>query len=104
GDGGAGRAGEMCDVFLELIAGADDSDVTFVPADPAPNDTSAATAEEVNMPWTLGHVIVHWTASSEESAALALTLARGVDVTGRSRYEVPWEQVTEAAFLRERIE
>jgi len=83
-------ASEMCDIFLELIAEA--------------NDTFAATAEEVNMPWTLGHVIVHWTASSEESAALALTLARGLDVTGRSRYEVPWEQVTAAGFLRERIE
>lgn len=100
----AGLASEMCDEFLELIAGAHDSDVTFVPEDPAANDTFAATAEEVNMPWTLGHVIVHWTASSEESAALALTLARGTDVTGRSRYEVPWQEVTEAAFLRERIE
>lgn len=100
----AGLASEMCDEFLELIADAHDSDVTFVPEDPAANDTFAATAEEVNMPWTLGHVIVHWTASSEESAALALTLARGTDVTGRSRYEVPWQEVTEAAFLRERIE
>lgn len=97
-------ASEMCDIFLELVAEASDSDVTFVPEDPGANDTFAATAEEVNMPWTLGHVIVHWTASSEESAALALTLARGLDVTGRSRYEVPWEQVTAAAFLRERIE
>ncbi|HKA51967.1 MAG TPA: DinB family protein [Candidatus Dormibacteraeota bacterium] len=100
----ASLASEMCDVFLELIADAHDSDVTFVPEDPAANDTFAATAEEVNMPWTLGHVIVHWTASSEESAALALTLARGTDVSGRSRYEVPWQEVTEAAFLRERIE
>lgn len=97
-------ANEMCDIFLELVAEASDSDVTFVPEDADANDTFAATAEEVNMPWTLGHVIVHWTASSEESAALALTLARGLDVTGRSRYEVPWEQVTAAAFLRERIE
>lgn len=97
-------ASEMCDIFLELVAEASDSDVTFVPEDADANDTFAATAEEVNMPWTLGHVIVHWTASSEESAALALTLARGLDVTGRSRYEVPWEQVTAAAFLRERIE
>lgn len=104
GDDLAGLVDEMCDVFLELIAGADDSDVTFVPEDPEANDTFAATSEEVHMPWTLGHVIVHWTASSEESAALALTLARGLDVTGRSRYEVPWEQVTEAAYLRERIE
>lgn len=104
GDQLAGLVDEMCDTFLELIAGADDSDVAFVPEDPEANDTFAATPEEVHMPWTLGHVIVHWTASSEESAALALTLARGLDVTGRSRYEVPWEQVTEAAYLRERIE
>ena len=104
GDDLARLVDEMCDTFLELIAGADDSDVTFVPEDPEANDTFAATPEEVHMPWTLGHVIVHWTASSEESAALALTLARGLDVTGRSRYEVPWEQVTEAAYLRERIE
>ena len=95
---------EMCDLFLEAIADAGDQDVTFVPEDPAANDTFAATAEEVNMPWTLGHVIVHWTASSEESAALALTLARGLDVTGRSRYEVPWTQVSSAGFLRHRIE
>lgn len=104
GDELAGLVDEMCDTFLELIAGADDSDVKFVPEDPEANDTFAATPEEVQMPWTLGHVIVHWTASSEESAALALTLARGLDVTGRSRYEVPWEQVTEAAYLRQRIE
>jgi hypothetical protein len=104
GDDLAGLVDEMCDIFLELTAGADDLDVTFVPEDPEANDTFAATPEEVHMPWTLGHVIVHWTASSEESAALALTLARGLDVTGRSRYEVPWEQVTEAAYLRERIE
>lgn len=104
GDDLAGLVDEMCDIFLELTAGADDLDVTFVPEDPEANDTFAATPEEVHMPWTLGHVIVHWTASSEEAAALALTLARGLDVTGRSRYEVPWEQVTEAPYLRERIE
>ncbi len=97
-------ANEMCDIFLGLIEGAKDADVTFVPDDPEANDTFAATAEEVHMPWTLGHVIVHWTASSEESAALALTLARGLDVTGRSRYEVPWTQVTERAYLTKRIE
>ena len=97
-------ANEMCDLFLEAIAGADDSDVTFVPQDPDANDTFAASAEDVSLAWTLGHVIVHWTASSEESAALALALARGVDVSGRSRYEVPWSEVASVGFLRERIE
>ena len=48
--------------------------------------------------------MVHTTASAEESAALALTLARGLTVDGRSRYEAPWEGVRTAAFIRGRIE
>ncbi|HXM55041.1 MAG TPA: DinB family protein [Candidatus Dormibacteraeota bacterium] len=97
-------ANEMCDHFQELIATAEDADVPFVPDDPEANDTFAARPEDVGISWTLGHVIVHWTASSEEAAAHALTLARGVEVSGRSRSEVAWEGVTTAAFIRERIE
>jgi DinB superfamily len=97
-------ANEMCDHFHELIATAQDPDVTFVPDDPDANDTFAARPEDVGLSWTLGHVIVHWTASSEEAAAHALTLARGVTITGRSRAEVPWQEATTVAFLRERIE
>lgn len=97
-------ANEMCDHFHELIATAEDPDVTFVPDDPDANDTFAARPEDVDLSWTLGHVIVHWTASSEEAAAHAMTLARGVAITGRSRAEVPWQEATTAAFLRERIE
>ena len=97
-------AGEMCDIFQELIADAEDPDVTRVPDDPDANDTFAESADDVRLAWTLGHVIVHWTASSEEAAAHALTLARGVSISGRSRSEVPWEEATTIAFLRERIE
>jgi hypothetical protein len=97
-------ANEMCDHFQELIAGAEDPDTTFVPDDPEANDTFAATREEVELAWTLGHVIVHWTASSEEAAAHALTLARGLPVRGRSRYEGPWEEANTADFLHRRIE
>jgi hypothetical protein len=97
-------ANEMCDHFRELIATAQDPDVAFVPSDPDANDTFAAKAEDVGLSWTLGHVIVHWTASSEEAAAHALTLARGVAITGRSRAEVPWEEATTVAFMHERIE
>src|SRR5690349_5832175 len=81
---------EMIDRQLALIADATDSDVTFIPSDPAANDTYAANPEDVNISWTLGHVIVHATASSEEGAARALTLARGVEIKERSRYEVPF--------------
>jgi hypothetical protein len=95
---------EMCDLQLAAIEDAEDEDVVMVPDDPDANDTFAARPEEVRLSWTLGHVVVHATASSEESAALALTLARGLGVEGRSRYEVPWDQARTVSFIRHRIE
>jgi len=95
---------EMCDLQQEAIADAVDEDVVFVPDDPDADDTYAANQEDVKLSWTLGHVVVHTTASSEESAALALTLARGLPVEGRSRYEVPWQEVRTADYIRGRIE
>ena len=95
---------EMVDTQLALIAQASNEDVVFVPEDPAANDTYAAVEADVNLPWTLGHVIVHITASSEESAAQAANLARGVPVDTRMRYETPWEQVKTTAQLRQRLE
>lgn len=94
---------EMCALQLSLIEDAEDQDFVFVPNDPDANDTFAARPEDVGLSWTLGHVVVHTTASSEESAALALVLARGLPVDGRSRYEVPWEQARTAEFARHRI-
>jgi hypothetical protein len=94
---------EMCELELELIEDVRDEDVVFVPDDPEANDTFAARTEDVGLSWTLGHVVVHATASSEESAALALTLARGLPVDGRSRFEVPWQSATTVEFLRHRI-
>ena len=95
---------EMIDLQLSKIAHCTDSDVTFVPSDPAANDTFAAAGTEVNIPWTLGHVIVHITASSEEAAAIAAEMARGVVREGRSRYETPWESVGTIAQCRQRLE
>jgi len=95
---------EMVDTILEMIDDASDADVVFQPSDPRANDPAAATSEEVNMPWTLGHVIVHTTASSEESAFLAAELARGVENHGRSRYEVHWTGVKTIEQCRQRLE
>lgn len=94
---------EMIDTMQEIVADATDEDVVFVPQDPEANDTFG-NPEDKDLAWTLGHVIVHATASSEESAALALTLARGLEVEGRSRYEVPWQSVTTAAQIHHRLE
>ncbi len=95
---------EMIDRQLALIADCTDEDVVFVPQDPTAEDKYAADAEDVGLAWTLGHVIVHVTASSEEKAFLAAELARGIDREGRSRYETPWETVTTIAQVRARLE
>ncbi len=95
---------EMVKRMQALIANCTDEDVTFEPLDPQANDPHAATSEEVHLSWTLGHVIVHTTASAEEAAAVAAELARGVSFHGRSRYEVPWQTVTTIGECRARLE
>lgn len=95
---------EMVDAVLGMIEDCVDADVTFVPDDPDAYDAVAKSEAEVHMPWTLGHVIVHITASAEESAAIAAELARGVAHHGRSRSEVPWQTVTTIDQCRHRLQ
>jgi hypothetical protein len=94
---------EMVDIELKLIAGCADTDVVFVPDDPSADDPFAENPDDVTLAWTLGHVIVHVTASSEEAASVAAELARGVKYHGRSRYETPWQTVTTIDQCRERL-
>jgi hypothetical protein len=94
---------EMLDAISALVANCTDADVVFEPVDPVADDPYAGTPEEVRMPWTLGHIIVHTTASAEESAALAAELARGVPFHGSSRYETPWTALCTVAGLRQRL-
>jgi len=95
---------EMVDTMLTLITNAQDADVAFQPIDPLAHDEYAATTEEFTLPWTLGHVIVHTTASAEEAAARASSLARGVEIKERSRFEVPWQMVITLDQVRHRLE
>ena len=94
---------EMMDTLLGLVKDVPDSYVTFVPDDPDAHDPYAADEKDIDLAWTLGHVIVHVTASCEEAAARGATLARGVEVTGRSRYETPWQTVTTTAQIVDRL-
>lgn len=93
---------EMLDTILDIVADATDADVVFQPDDPEANDAGAPEAER-NMAWTLAHVIVHTTAGSEEAAAVASSLARGVLLEGRSRYETPWQTVQTLDQLHARL-
>lgn len=95
---------EMIDTILMLLIDCTDEDVVFVPRDQEAYDPYAQNEAETDLPWTLGHVIVHVTASAEESAALAAELARGVAYRGgRSRSEVPWETITRIEQCRQRL-
>jgi hypothetical protein len=96
---------EMIDVQLEIVSTAQDADVVYVPEDPDANDPFAKTEDEIHMPWTLGHVVVHVTASSEEAAFFSAELARGVPYRPRrSRYEVHWKSISTVKQCKIRLE
>lgn len=96
---------EMLDTILGLISECVDEDVIFQPNDPDADDPYAENPDDQDLAWNLGHVIVHLTASAEESAFLAAELARGVEIERRrSRYETNWETVNTIAQCRQRLE
>jgi DinB superfamily len=95
---------ELLDDVRKMLRRCVDADVTFMPVDPSAHDAAATSEDEAAIAWTLGHIIVHMTASAEESAALASELARGVAYHGRSRSEVPWREVTTVAQCRARLD
>lgn len=95
---------EMIDKMQDLLKDCVDDDVVFEPQDPDAYDSYAENPDEAELAWNLGHLIVHVTASAEESAALAAELARGVEFHGRSRYEVSWRTVTTIEQCRHRLE
>jgi len=95
---------EMVDTIRGLIQDCADQDMIWMPEDPDAYYPVAATPEEIYMPWTLGHVIAHITATWEENATLASELARGVQRGGRSRREVPWRTMTTVEQCLHRLE
>jgi hypothetical protein len=95
---------DLIDEVQSMLRRCVDADVVFMPVDAKAHDDAAATPEAAAIPWTLGHIVVHMTATSEEAAAVAAELARGVEYHGRSRWEVPWDTVTTVAQCRQRLE
>ena len=94
---------ESIDFLLSLLDGLGDDDIVFDPEDPNADDPFAVEGEE-EIGWTMGHLIAHVTASSEEGAALSSLLARGVPASERPRYETPWRVITTVAQVRQRLE
>jgi hypothetical protein len=95
---------ESIDRMMALLDNCIDIDVTFIPDDPDARDDAAADPNDRSLAWTLGHNVVHATASGEEYAAVATEFARGVPFHGRPRYETPWQHITTVAQCRQRLE
>ncbi len=95
---------ESIDHILELISELDDAGIAHEPVDENAKDPYAVEGEE-HIGWTVGHLVAHVTASSEEGAAFASLLARGVEgVEHRPRYETPWRDVDTKAKAIQRLE
>ncbi len=93
------------DFMLDVIKDMNDAQVTFLPDDPRASDPHAIPGEE-HIGWSLAHLIVHVTASSEEGAAYSSILARGIPYPRepRLRYETNWHAVTTRAECIQRLE
>lgn len=87
-------ANDMYDQLEAYAAGLSDEQIRFVADDPDQNEEPG---------WNFAHIILHITASAEEGMALGSSLARGVEFTGRSRYEPDWETFTTAAQVAQRL-
>lgn len=87
---------QMYTILREAIGGAADADIGFVLDDPHAADGETG--------WTLAHIVTHLTATAEEAAAIGVTLARGVAVSQRLRYEMPWEELTTVQQVWVRLE
>ncbi len=94
------------DYLLDIIRDVrNDAEINFIPYDPEANDPHAVMGER-NIGWSLGHLVAHVTASSEEAAAIASLLARGVPYgrEPRLRYETPWREINTRAKAMQRLE
>jgi len=96
---------ESIEFMLNILRDLTDADVTFDPVDPLADDPYAKEGEE-KIGWSLAHLVVHVTATSEEWAAYSPILARGIvyPAEPRLRYETEWTCVTTHAQCLQRLE
>lgn len=98
-------ANESIDFMLDILRDLTDADVTFDPLDPLADDPYAKEGEE-KIGWSLAHLVVHVTATSEEWAAYSPILARGIPYGAdpRLRYETEWKTISTHAQCIQRLE
>ncbi len=91
------------DTILDFVKDMNDAQLTHVPFDANADDPHAVEGEK-HIGWSLAHLVLHVTASSEEGAAFSSLLARGIPIGGRLRYEADWKTITTKKEVLQRIE
>jgi hypothetical protein len=93
------------DAILDMLGGADDAQMIFLPEDPLADDPFAP-PEERYLGWSLAHLVTHVTASSEESAAYSAILSRGIVYPRepRLRAEIDWHILKTREQVVQRLE
>lgn len=96
---------ESIDTLLKIVSGLTDEQATFLPLDPEADDPHAKPGEE-KIGWSIAHLVVHVTSSSEEWATYSGILARGIAYPAepRLRYETEWTTVKTTAHCIQRLE
>jgi hypothetical protein len=96
---------ESVDTLLKIVRGLNDTQVAFLPHDPDADDPYAKPGEE-KIGWSIAHLVVHVTATSEEWATYSSFLARGIPYPAepRLRHETEWKTVTTTAQCIQRLE
>ncbi len=96
---------ESIDTLIKIVRGLNDAQVVFLPFDPEADDPHAKPGEE-KIGWSIAHLVVHVTASSEEWATYSSFLARGIPYPAepRLRHETEWKTVTSVAQSVQRLE
>jgi hypothetical protein len=96
---------ESIDTLLKIVRALNDAQVAFLPFDPEADDPHAKPGEE-KIGWSIAHLVVHVTASSEEWATYSSFLARGIPYPSepRLRHETEWKTVTTTAQCVQRLE
>ncbi len=96
---------ESIDTLLKIVSGLTDEQSTFLPLDPEADDPHAKPGEE-KIGWSIAHLVVHVTSSSEEWATYSGILARGIAYPAepRLRYETEWTTVKTTAHCIQRLE
>ncbi|MEP6987548.1 MAG: DinB family protein [Chloroflexota bacterium] len=96
---------ESIDTLLKIVRVLNDEQVAFLPVDPEADDPYAKPGEE-KIGWSIAHLVVHATATSEEWATYSSFLSRGIPYPAepRLRYETEWKTVTTTAQCIQRLE